>query len=109
MDAEEKQDDPQIESFKSFRIAMGDLAVARRAGGLWQRSIVPVVPVVLEEGVVIAAAADIAACGKGEVLRTSLTATCRSFGSSLVALTGLEGLRRVEGSVEIWFTTTWKA
>ena len=63
----------------------------------------PVVPVILEEGVVIASAADIAALRERGGAAYIINGDLQIVGSSLVALTGLEGLRRVEGSVEIWF------
>ena len=63
----------------------------------------PVAPVVLEEGVVIASPADIAALREkgGDVY--IIDGDLQIVGSGLVTLMGLEGLRRVEGSVEIWF------
>ena len=63
----------------------------------------PVAPVVLEEGVVIASSADIAALRERGGDAYIIDGDLQIVGSSLVALTGLEGLRRVEGSVEIWF------
>ena len=63
----------------------------------------PVAPVVLEEGVVISSSADIAALGERGGDAYIIDGDLQIVGSSLVALTGLEGLRRVEGSVEIWF------
>ena len=63
----------------------------------------PVAPVVLEEGVVIASSADIAALRERGGDAYIIDGDLQIVGSSLVALTGLEGLQRVEGSVEIWF------
>ncbi len=63
----------------------------------------PVAPVVLAEGVVIASSADIAALREKGGAAYIIDGDLQIVGSSLVALTGLEGLRRVEGSVEIWF------
>ena len=63
----------------------------------------PVAPVVLEEGVVIASSADITALRARGGAAYIIDGDLQIAGSSLVALTGLEGLRRVEGSVEIWF------
>ena len=63
----------------------------------------PVAPVVLEEGVVIASSADIAALREKGGGAYIIDGDLQIVGSSLVALTGLEGLKRVEGSVEIWF------
>ena len=63
----------------------------------------PVAPVVLEEGVVIASPADVTALREKGGAAYIIDGDLQIVGSSLVALTGLEGLRRVEGSVEIWF------
>ena len=63
----------------------------------------PVAPVLLEEGVVIASPADIAALKERGGTAYIIDSDLQIVGSSLVALTGLEGLRRVEGNVEIWF------
>jgi len=63
----------------------------------------PVAPVVLEEGFVIASSADIAALSQRGGPAYIINGDLQIVGSSLVALTGLEGLKRVEGSVEIWF------
>ena len=63
----------------------------------------PVAPVVLEEGVVIASPADVTALREKGGDAYIIDGDLQIVGSSLVALTGLEGLRRVEGSVEIWF------
>ncbi len=83
--------------------------------GIFERAIAPllvalagcgkglVAPVVLEEGIVIASLADIAALGERGGAAYIIDGDLQIVGSSLVALTGLEGLRRVEGSVEIWF------
>ena len=71
--------------------------------GCGKDPVVPVVPIVLEEGVAIASPADIAALRERGGDAYSIDGDLQIAGSSLVALTGLEGLRRVEGSVEIWF------
>ena len=63
----------------------------------------PVAPVILAEGVVIASAADVAALRERGGAAYIIDGDLQIVGSSLVALTGLEGLRHVEGSVEIWF------
>ena len=63
----------------------------------------PVAPVVLEEGVVIASPADIAALREKGGDAYVIDGDLQIVGSGLVTLMGLEGLRRVEGSVEIWF------
>ncbi len=63
----------------------------------------PVAPVILAEGVVIASPADIAALREKGGAAYIIDGDLQIVGSSLVELTGLEGLRRVEGSVEIWF------
>ena len=63
----------------------------------------PVAPVILAEGVVIASSADIVALRERGGDAYIIDGDLQIVGSSLVALTGLEGLRRVEGSVEIWF------
>ena len=62
----------------------------------------PVKPVLLERDVVIESHADIAllqAEGPAYIIDGDL----QIVGSDLSALVGLEGLQRVEGSVEIWF------
>ncbi len=71
--------------------------------GCGKDPVAPVVPVVLAEGVAIASAADIAALRERGGAAYIIDGDLQIAGSSLVALTGLEGLKRVEGSVEIWF------
>ncbi len=63
----------------------------------------PVAPVVLAEGVFIASPADITALRERGGPAYIIDGDLQIAGSSLVALTGLAGLKRVEGSVEIWF------
>lgn len=71
--------------------------------GCGEDPVAPVAPVVLAEGVVIESLADIAALRERGGNSYIIDGDLQIAGSSLVALTGLEGLRRVEGSVEIWF------
>lgn len=63
----------------------------------------PVAPVILQEGVVIASPDDIAALRARGGAAYIIDGDLQIAGTSLTALTGLEGLRRVEGSVEVWF------
>ena len=70
----------------------------------------PVAPVVLEEGVVIASPADITALRERGGDAYIIDGDLQIVGSSLVTLTGLEGLRRVEGSVSRFgLMIAWRA
>ena len=60
-------------------------------------------PLVFERGFVIESRADIAALAKRGGSDYVINGDLQIVGSDLVTLAGLEGLRRVEGSVEIWF------
>ena len=60
-------------------------------------------PTVFEQGFVIETRADIEALGKKGGKDYVIDGDLQIVGSKLVSLEGLEGLRRVEGSVEIWF------
>ena len=60
-------------------------------------------PVVFERGFVIETREDIAALRERGGKAYSIDGDLQIVGSELITLAGLEGLRRVEGSVEIWF------
>ena len=60
-------------------------------------------PTVFEQGFVIETRADIEALGQRGGKAYVIDGDLQIVGSKLVSLEGLEGLRRVEGSVEIWF------
>ena len=60
-------------------------------------------PVVFERGFVIESRADISALAKRGGSAYVINGDLQIVGSDLATLAGLEGLRRVEGSVEIWF------
>ena len=60
-------------------------------------------PTVFEQGFVIEERADIEALEKSGGEAYVIHGDLQIVGSKLVSLAGLEGLRRVEGSVEIWF------
>lgn len=83
-----------------FERAIGPLIVA--LAGCGKDPVAPV-PVILTEGVVIESPADIAALRARGGAAYTIDGDLQIAGTRLVALTGLEGLRRVEGSVEIWF------
>ncbi|MDP6701351.1 MAG: hypothetical protein QGH25_17000, partial [Candidatus Latescibacteria bacterium] len=63
-------------------------------------------PTVFERGFVIETRADIEALGKRGAKAYVIDGDLQIVGSKLLSLEGLEGLRRVEGSVEIWFNET---
>ena len=83
-----------------FERAIGPVLVA--LAGCGKDPVVPVT-VTLTEGVVIESPADIAALQARGGAAYTIDGDLQIAGTNLVALTGLEGLRRVEGSVEIWF------
>lgn len=83
-----------------FERVIGPLLVA--LAGCGKDPVAPV-PVTLTEGVVIASPADIAALRARGGAAYIINGDLQIAGTRLGALTGLEGLRRVEGSVEIWF------
>jgi hypothetical protein len=60
-------------------------------------------PVVFERGFVVESRADIAALATRGGSAYVINGDLQIVGSDLATLAGLEGLRRVEGSVEIWF------
>ena len=60
-------------------------------------------PVVFERGFVIESRADISALAKRGGGAYVINGDLQIVGRDLATLAGLEGLRRVEGSVEIWF------
>lgn len=60
-------------------------------------------PIVFERGFIIESKADIRALAERGGRAYIINGDLQIVGSELVSLAGLEGLRRVEGSVEIWF------
>ena len=60
-------------------------------------------PVVFERGFVVETRGDIEALRERGGREYVIAGDLQIVGSELVTLAGLEGLRRVEGSVEIWF------